>query len=428
MSIDMLEIIRKKRDGYKLSHNEIDYLISSYVENKVPDYQIAALLMAIYFKGLDQEELKSFTKSMANSGKVLELDKLGFILDKHSTGGVGDTTTLVVLPLVASLGCYIAKLSGRGLGHTGGTIDKLEAIPGFRTELTESELIQKVKATGVAISGQTENLAPADKLFYALRDVTATVESIPLIASSIMSKKIAGGAHGIVLDVKIGRGAFMKDLESARELATIMVELGTLVGRKVTAVISDMDVPLSRAIGNTLEVLEALEVLQGNGGRRLKELSLVLSEEMLRLNGTDLSSLSLEKQLEKGYGYQRFVDLVRSQGGTISELKLSAQFQKSIVATRDGYFEDADAYQIGEIVCDLGAGRKTKGTQVDLDVGVLFSRDLGDWITKGEVLATIYANDELKLIEAHKRLTDVLVIGDRPYAKPVVFEIIRSDG
>lgn len=424
MSRRAVDLIAKKKEGLSLQKEEIEFLVNSYVKGQIPDYQMAAFLMAVYFRGLNPEETANLTMSMAYSGETFDLSEFGFILDKHSTGGVGDTTTLVVLPLVAACGGKIAKLSGRGLGHTGGTIDKLESISGFNTELSETQFFKQVKELGVVVAGQTKNLVPADKLLYALRDVTATVDSLPLIAASIMSKKIAGGADGIVLDVKVGRGAFMKDIESARDLARLMVKMGNHVGRKVTAVISDMETPLSLASGNKLEVLEALEVLKGKGSKRLRDLSLVLAQEMLYLAEIDAP---LEKILQQKEAYKVFEELVSYQGGDLSQLKLEAAYQKDILALESGYFVDADALQIGEIVCELGAGRKVKEDSIDPDVGVYLHREIGDKIQKGEPLATVYANDKDLLNNAIERLQQVLIIGDKPSLRPVVYEIIRDE-
>lgn len=422
MSLTAYNIITKKRDGFTLSKEEINFLIGGYAKGEIPDYQIAAFLMAVFFQGLDEEETADLTLAMAHSGDMLKFDDLGYVLDKHSTGGVGDTTTLIVLPLVAAAGGKIAKLSGRGLGHTGGTIDKLEAIPGFRTTLSNQELKNQVLDIGLAIAGQTGNLVPADKLLYALRDVTGTVESIPLIASSIMSKKIAGGAHGIVLDVKVGKGAFMKDINEARKLAKLMVALGSLVGKRVTAVLSDMDVPLSKAQGNTLEVIEAINVLKGVEGRskRLQELSEVLATEMLALDS------SLDTTLDFPKGYNSFVQVVERQGGDLSKLSLSAPFTEEIITEASGYFSDADALAVGKVVRDLGAGRRVKGEKIDSNVGVLFNKDLGDEIKEGELLATVYASNKNQLDEAVSNLREVLVVGPKPYDKPVVLEVIRG--
>ncbi len=424
MSLNTIEIIFKKREGYSLSKEEIEFLIQGYVQGEIPDYQMAAWAMAVFFQGLTPKETANLTTSMARSGTMLDFNSLGFVLDKHSTGGVGDTTTLIVLPLVALAGGKIAKLSGRGLGHTGGTIDKLEAIPGFKTELTEEEIFWQVKNLGLAIAGQTKNLVPADKMLYALRDVTATVDSLPLIAASIMSKKIAGGAQGIVLDVKVGRGAFTRDLESAKELAELMVDLGRQVGLKVTAVISDMEVPLSRAQGNSLEVLEAVNVLQGKGSRRLRELSLVLAKEMLAL---DNKKANLAKSLENGSALNMFNKLVTFQGGNLQSLQVKALYKRELFAEKSGYFSAADALKIGEIVRDLGAGRKVKGARVNPDVGIYFTLDLGDKINQGDVLATVYANNEAALEEAVEKLSEAVKIGPRPYNRPVVLDIIRSE-
>jgi len=422
MSLNVYDIIVKKRDGGVLSADEIVFLIDGYVSGRIPDYQVAAFLMAVYFQGLNSEETADLTMAMARSGKVLDFNDLGFVLDKHSTGGVGDTTTLIVLPLVAAAGGRIAKMSGRGLGHTGGTIDKLEAIPGFSTSLSVEAMEAQVKEIGLAIVGQTENLVPADKLLYALRDVTGTIESIPLIASSIMSKKIAGGAQGIVLDVKVGRGAFMKNIEEARKLAETMVALGDLVGRKVTAVLSDMDVPLSKAQGNTLEVIEAVNVLTlaETRSRRLQELSEVLAAEMIRLDS------SLQPSLDFSKAYERFASMVERQGGDLAKLKLDAPFKKQVTAKAAGFFADADALAVGQIVRDLGAGRKVKGDPINPNVGVLFSKDLGERVAKGEVLATVYAQSQEDLDRAVASLEEVLVVGPKPYDRPVVLDVIRG--
>jgi len=423
MSLSAEQIIHKKRDGQKLKKEEIDFLINGYVAGKIPDYQMAAWAMAVYFRGLSSDETAYLTMSMANSGDLLDLTKLGYILDKHSTGGVGDTTTLVVLPIVAACGGKIAKLSGRGLGHTGGTIDKLESIPGVNTELAEAQFLNQVEEIGLALAGQTQNLVPADKLLYALRDVTATVDSLPLIAASIMSKKIAGGASGIVLDVKVGRGAFMKDLASARELALQMVSLGKYVNRKVTAVISDMDVPLGLAQGNALEVQEAICVLNGQGGRRLRELSLVLAEEMLALAQIPNSA---KEALESGEALKMFKKLVAFQGGDLTKFSVKAPYVREVIAEESGYLNDADALLIGELVRDLGAGRKVKGETIDPDVGIVFHHDLGDPVLKGKAIASIYARDQAAIEMAVPRLARTIKISPMPYNKPVVLEIIRS--
>ena len=377
----MFDIISKKKYGEVLSKEEIDYVIKGYTEGTIPDYQMSALLMAIYFKGMTYEETSLMTLAMADSGDRLDLSGIdGINVDKHSTGGVGDKTTLILAPIVAACGGKVAKMSGRGLGNTGGTIDKLESIPGFRTALTEEEFIKNVNETGLALTGQTGNLAPADKKIYALRDVTASVDSIPLIASSIMSKKIASGADAIVLDVKVGNGAFMKNMQDAEKLAKQMVMIGTNSGRNTIAVISDMNEPLGYAVGNALEVKEAVDTLKGRGPEDVVELCLELGAQMLiaseitddRQAAVDM----LKKSIEDGSAYAKFAEFVKRQGGDVSVLDdcdsiINASYIVNVVSENSGYVSSIQSELIGETAMILGGGRQNKGDDIDHSVGVV---------------------------------------------------------
>ncbi len=432
-----VEIIRKKRDGERLSRAELEFLIHGYVAGDIPDYQMAAWNMAVYFQGMEPEEITDLTLIMANSGDTLDLSKiLGIKVDKHSTGGVGDTTTLIVAPLVASCGVPVAKMSGRGLGHTGGTVDKLESIPGYRVELSPDEFVEQVNRIGVSVVGQTGELAPADKLLYALRDVTSTVESIPLIASSIMSKKIAAGADGFVLDVKSGSGAFMKSEEEAIKLAQTMVQIGTLAERSTVALVTDMNQPLGRGIGNALEVKEAILTLQGQGPERLTELCLELSIEMLLLAGpmTDRAQARklLETNLHSGLALKKFAELIAAQGGdprVIEDLSLlpQARFQEDFLAPQAGYVQKLDPLIIGGIAMELGAGRETKDTVIDLAVGLELKCQVGDYVEKGAVLARIYGNQAQHMSPAISSCTRAFTLGDtKPPALPLVYRKITA--
>uniref|UniRef100_A0A7C3MK17 thymidine phosphorylase n=1 Tax=Dictyoglomus thermophilum TaxID=14 RepID=A0A7C3MK17_DICTH len=432
--MNMVDLIIKKRDGYPLTDDEISYIVNGYVKGDIPDYQMSALLMAIYFRGMNIQEIVSLTKEMAFSGKVLDLSNIpGTKIDKHSTGGVGDKTTLVFAPLIASLGYPVPKMSGRSLGHTGGTIDKLESIPGFRTYLSDEEFIKQVKEIGIAIVGQTENLVPADKKIYALRDVTGTVDSIPLIASSVMSKKIAGGSDVIVLDVKVGKGAFMKDINSAKELAKIMVEIGKNMGRKMAAVISQMDQPLGNAVGNSLEVLEAIEVLKGRGPSDLIELVTVLSIVALKVAGEEDDEILREKvksALLSGKALNKLRDLIIYQGGDFKIIDdysplLNAKVQKEIYTLEEGYIEELDAYRVAQTVMTLGAGRAKKDDKIDLYVGLKLHKKIGDKVTKNEPIVTFYANDAEKLRKAQEIFKEAIKIG--PHKReplPLILDII----
>ncbi|NBJ70240.1 MULTISPECIES: pyrimidine-nucleoside phosphorylase [Clostridia] len=400
----MYDIIEKKRDNQALTKEEIKFFIQGYTNGEIPDYQVSALLMAIYFQDMNAQERADLTQAMVESGDQIDLSAIeGIKVDKHSTGGVGDTTTLILAPLVASLGVPVAKMSGRGLGHTGGTIDKLESVPGFHVEISNDEFIELVNKNKVAVVGQSGNLTPADKKIYGLRDVTATVNSIPLIASSIMSKKIASGADAIVLDVKTGAGAFMKDLDDARELATAMVTIGNKVGRNTMAVISDMSQPLGNAIGNALEVKEAIETLQGNGPEDLTELCLTLGSQMVVLakQATTIKEAraKLEENLHNGEALQQFKIFLDSQGGEASvvdqpESLPQATYQIELPAKSSGKVAEIIADDIGTAAMMLGAGRATKDAVIDLAVGIVLHKKIGDEVKEGEPLLTIHANSE----------------------------------
>ncbi|MGG0253521.1 pyrimidine-nucleoside phosphorylase [Bacillus toyonensis] len=400
----MVDLIAKKRDGQALTTEEINFIVEGYTNGDIPDYQVSSLAMAIFFQDMNDQERADLTMAMVNSGDTIDLSAIeGVKVDKHSTGGVGDTTTLVLGPLVAALGVPVAKMSGRGLGHTGGTIDKLEAVPGFHVEIENDEFMRLVNENKIAVIGQSGNLTPADKKLYALRDVTATVNSIPLIASSIMSKKIAAGADAIVLDVKTGAGAFMKTDEDAKRLAEAMVRIGNNVSRNTMAVISDMSQPLGEAIGNALEVQEAIDTLQGKGPKDLEELCLTLGSQMVYLAG---QASSLEDAREKlievmnnGKALESFKTFLSAQGGDASVVddpsKLpQAQFKIEVEAKEDGYVSEIVADEIGTAAMLLGAGRATKESEIDLAVGLMLRKKVGDSVRKGDSLVTIYANRE----------------------------------
>lgn len=433
----MYDIIVKTRDGGRLTEDEIRYIIAGYTAGEIPDYQMAAWCMAVYFRGLDREMTAALTQAMVDSGEVLSWPELPGRVDKHSTGGVGDKTTLVLAPWVAAAGVPMAKMSGRGLGHTGGTLDKLSAIPGFRTELTREEFLRVVQKVGVAIVGQTGNLTPADKKLYSLRDVTATVDSIPLIASSIMSKKIAAGADYIVLDVKVGNGAFMRDLSSADELARTMVDIGERMGKKTVALLTDMNQPLGRAVGNALEVREAIEALQGKGPRDLMELCLVLGAEILVLVGkaktADRARSLLEKVLETGAALQKFQDMIEAQGGDKGvvdepERLSSAPVIVEYTAPRAGYITAIPAREIGRIAMELGAGRERKEDDIDLTVGLEVLYKVGDYIRQGQPLIRIHSSSLEAARRAQQRLGSFIGIGENPPAtRPLVLARVASN-
>lgn len=429
----MYDVIQHKRDNKELSGEEIQFFVKEYTAGNIPDYQAAALAMAIFFNGMTPEETAALTLAMAHSGDVMDLTPIkGVKVDKHSTGGVGDKTSLVLGPMVAALGVPVAKMSGRGLGHTGGTIDKLESFPGFQTGIPEQEFFDNVNRIGIAIAGQTGNLAPADKKLYALRDVTATVESIPLIASSIMSKKLAAGADVIVLDVKVGSGAFMKDEESAVKLADTMVRIGDNVGKKTMAVVSDMDEPLGYAVGNALEVKEAIDTLAGNGPQDLYELCLELGSHMVAGAGKAQNCAEAKEMLagtiKDGSALRKLAELVEAQGGNPEAVYDTELLPKASIEYE--YRADTEGY-VSRIVCDivgtsamvLGGGRENKDSVIDLSVGIVLEAKKGAYVHKGDVLARFYANDENKLSDAVKRFADAYVIED---TKPAGSRLIKK--
>jgi len=429
------ELIQKKRDGGELTAGEISAILAGYVAGEIPDYQMSAFLMAVYFRGMSSRETADFTLAMVRSGETLDLGAIrGTKVDKHSTGGVGDKTSLVLIPLVAAAGAPVAKMSGRGLGHTGGTIDKLESIPGFRTQLDTRAFIDQVNRVGCAIVVTTNELVPADKKLYALRDVTATVDSLPLIASSVMSKKIAGGSDAIVLDVKTGSGAFMKTLDGARELAQAMVGIGAQVGRRTTALITDMDQPLGRAVGNALEVAEAIETLRGDGPLDLRELCLELGAQMVTLAGVARSAGEgkdlLMKILDDGSALAKFAQLVDAQGGDRrvvddSRRLPAAPVRIAVEAPSSGVVAAVDAQAVGLAAMGLGAGRATKDDRIDPAVGVVLVRKVGDPVRDGEPLADVHAPDRARAAEAGRRIQAAYRIAARaPAPRPLIHGVI----
>lgn len=431
----MVDLIEQKRDGQTLSKEEIDFMISEYTSGSIPDYQMSAMLMAIYFSDMTDEEITNLTLKMAHSGDVIDLSSIeGIKVDKHSTGGVGDTTTLVLAPLVASVGVPVAKMSGRGLGFTGGTLDKLEAIPGFQIEISDEDFVRIVNESKVAVIGQSGDLAPADKKLYALRDVTATVSSIPLIASSIMSKKIAAGADAIVLDVTTGDGAFMKNIDDARRLAHTMVRIGKLADRQVMAVVSDMSQPLGEAIGNSLEVVEAIETLQGKGPEDLVEMCYALGSQMVVLakqaETLEEAREMLKEALESGKAWEKFRQMVMDQGGDVDyvdhpEKMLTASYEIELPARTSGVVTKLVANEIGIAAMLLGAGRKTKEDSIDYAVGLKLHKKVGENVTEGESLLTIYANSE-DIAEVKDLLYANIEIGDSGEEPPLIHDIITE--
>lgn len=428
----MVDIIEKKRAGEILSEKEIDFVIKGYVDEKIPDYQVSAWLMAIFFQGMNNDEAAFLTKSMLNSGDIIDLSMIkGVKVDKHSTGGVGDKTTLVLGPLVASLGAKLAKLSGRGLGHTGGTLDKIESIPGMRFSLTESEFINQVNEINIAVAGQTKKLVPADKLLYALRDVTGTVPSIPLIASSIMSKKLASGADVICLDVKIGDGAFMKTIEDALELSKIMVSIGKAFDKKVTAFITSMDEPLGYAVGNRLEVKEVIDTLNGQGPKDLEDLCVNIAAYMVyyakKADSLEHAKELAYQNLHNGKALAKFYEFVAAQGGNIDSLDDFVEVKEVIPykAKRSGYIKTIKALNIGLASMKLGGGRETKEDEIDPMVGIVLTNKVGDKVNKGDVLANIYTNTPIK-DDIVNLLDDAYQIIDEPVEKTDIIKEIIS--
>ncbi|HFR3425329.1 TPA: pyrimidine-nucleoside phosphorylase [Streptococcus suis] len=393
-----VDLIQKKRDGLELTTEEIQWLIDGYVDGSVPDYQMSALAMAIYFKGMSTREISDLTMAMVHSGEEIDLSAIaGVKVDKHSTGGVGDKVTLILAPLVASFGVPVAKMSGRGLGHTGGTLDKLESIKGYQIEISQEDFIKQVQETGVAVIGQSDNLVKADKLLYALRDVTATVDIIPLIASSVMSKKIAAGADAILLDVTVGEGAFMKNIEDARVLARTMVDLGKAVGRKTVAVLTDMSQPVGTSIGNRLEILEALEILQGNGRADVTEFICELAQIMLSLANVEKTVEEVRQHIENGAALKKFEEMVVAQGGDLEDLYRPVQVSNhvDVLSDEDGHIVGLPALEFGLFAMRIGAGRAVKTDDLDYETGIVFHKKVGEAIAKGEKIATIYANENI---------------------------------
>lgn len=431
----MYDIIAKKRDGKELTPQEISFFIKGYTEGSIPDYQASALLMAIYFRGMTDRETVCLTEEMAKSGDSVDLSRLGDLsVDKHSTGGVGDKTTLIVAPIVAALGAKVTKMSGRGLGHTGGTVDKLESISGYKTSLSPENFLSQAEDIGIAVIGQSGNLTPADKKLYALRDVTATVDSIPLITSSIMSKKLAAGSKNIVLDVKVGSGAFMKTLADAEKLAENMVRIGKGCNRRVSALLTDMDSPLGTNIGNALEVKEAVSILKGESCGELYEVCIALASEMISLALCicyDEAEKRVREALESGAAFEKMIEWVKAQGGDERvlqnpELLPSAKFSMQVVSEGSGFVTAMNASEIGVAAMLLGAGRASKEDEIDSGAGIVLFKKVGDRVEKGEVLATLYTNSEQTLKEAQQRfLLSVNIGAEKPVEKPLIYKIIR---
>lgn len=433
----MYDLILKKRNGGILSGDEIKYMIEGYTKGSIPDYQMSAMMMAVYFQGMNAEETLQLTMAMRDSGDVLDLSLIdGIKVDKHSTGGVGDKTSLALTPMVASCGLKVAKMSGRGLGHTGGTIDKLESFPGFRTDIDEELFIRNVNRVGISIMGQTSQLAPADKKLYALRDVTATVDNISLIASSIMSKKLASGADAIVLDVKTGSGAFMKKMKDAYDLAEAMVQIGNGAGKKTVAVITDMDQPLGFAVGNILEVREAIDTLKGNGPKDFERLCIVLGSYMLMAGKIapdfETAENMLHEVIHNGKALDKMAEFVNAQGGDENfvyhdDLFPGATLVKEVVSEKTGYISKIKCDEVGMCSLILGGGRETKESSIDLTVGIVLDRKKGDFVKKGEKIATIFANDSDKMLQAEERLLKAYSFSDSAViCEDLIKEIIVS--
>lgn len=420
-----VDLIQKKRDGQELTSNEIKWLVEGYVAGTVPDYQMSAFAMAVYFKGMTTREISDLTMNMVKTGQEFDLSAIdGVKVDKHSTGGVGDKVTLILAPLVASFGVPVAKMSGRGLGHTGGTLDKLEAIKGYQVERSQEAFIRQVQDIGVSVIGQSDQLVKADKLLYALRDVTATVDTIPLIASSVMSKKIAAGADAILLDVTVGEGAFMKTVDEARELAQTMVDLGKAVGRKTVAVITDMSQPLGRAIGNRLEILEAIEILQGKGREDISHFICELAQIMLGLANVEKTVEEVRQHLENGQALAKFEEMVAAQGGDLEDLyrPVKVAHVVDIPAQESGVISALPAMEFGLYAMRLGAGRAVKSDDLDYETGIVFEKKVGDSVQKGEIVAKVYTNGKIspqlvtefqkyvKINDGVKRLQEIIEI------------------
>ncbi len=419
----MYDIIEKKKNKLSLTKEEIDFFVKGYVANEIPDYQISSLLMAIVLNGMDDIEVTNLTLAMANSGDKL---KLNFnAVDKHSTGGVGDKTTLIITPIVACLDCKVAKMSGKGLGYTGGTIDKLESIPNFKVQLSDEKFINQINDINVSIISQTKNIAPADKKIYALRDVTATVESIPLIASSIMSKKIASGAKNLVLDIKVGSGAFMKDVIDATKLGQTMVNIGKNASINTVAILTNMNEPLGNSIGNNLEVLEAIEVLKGNGPKDITDISIELASYMVSITkeiNYEEAKTKVMEVLNNGQALNKFYELIKYQGGDISKLIHNSKYEYKVYAKECGYITKMDTAKLGKISSMLGAGRIKKDDLIDYNAGIVLNKKINDYINKNDLLATLYTNKELDLSNEY---LSSLEISDKPIENKLILGVIK---
>lgn len=433
--MNILDIIAKKRDKKELTKEEIEYFINLYVREEIADYQAASLIMAIFLNGMTEEETTNLTLAMANSGEILDLSRLNkTIVDKHSTGGVGDKVSICLLPLVASLGVPVAKMSGRGLGFTGGTVDKLESIPGYKTNLDIHKFIENVENIGISMISQTMNLAPADKKIYALRDAISCVESIPLIASSIMSKKIASGAEKIVLDVTVGKGAFMKNIKDARNLSKEMIKIGKLSNREIVCILTNMDEPLGHAVGNNLEVIEAIEFLKGNMPEDLKQVVLELGAYMIKLanlgDNLNENKNNMLLNIKNGKAFNKLKELVKNQEGDITYLEDITKFEKSnyiekVIATKSGYIQDINAEKVGHIACNLGAGRIRKEDKINNSVGIILNKKIGDRVKEGDILAFIHGNTIEDTGIAKKQLVNIINISEKEKTKnSIILEVI----
>lgn len=431
--MNILDIIAKKRDKKELTKEEIEYFIENYTNGNIADYQAAALVMAIYLNGMTKEETTYLTIAMANSGDILDLSELGTVVDKHSTGGVGDKITLILMPIMAALGVNVAKMSGRGLGFTGGTADKLESIPGYKTNISEREFRENVKKLGISLITQTANLAPADKKLYALRDTISCTDSIPLIASSIMSKKIAAGANKVVLDVTCGSGAFMKNKEEAVKLSNVMKQIGKLAGKETVCIITNMNEPLGNAVGNSLEMIETINSLQGEMPQDVKEVVLILGSYILKLAGKgeniEENKLRIEECINSKKAYRKFVELIERQGGDISYCENIDKFEKAKyqenITFEEGYISKIDAEKIGKIACILGAGRIKKEDKIDMSAGVIVNKKVGDYIKKEDIIVTLYSNNIQKMEQAKEMVKQAITItNEKVERENMILEII----
>ncbi len=434
--MNILEIIAKKRDGLELSEEEIKFFVQGYTKGEITDYQASALIMAIYIKGMTKKETTSLSLAMSESGDILDLSRFGQnVVDKHSTGGVGDKVSIILLPIIASLGIPVAKMSGRGLGHTGGTIDKLESIPGYKTDISIEEFIQNVETIGISLIGQTMNLAPADKKIYALRDAISCVDSIPLIASSIMSKKIASGANKLVLDVTVGHGAFMKNLNDAQKLAEEMIEIGKLAKLETVCVLTNMNEPLGHAVGNTIEVIEAIKFLRGEMPKDLLDVVLELGSQMIRLAGKgeniEENKQKMFENIKNGKAYNKLLELVKNQNGDISYIENVEKFEKAkyivpVYAQKEGYIYEINAENIGKLACKLGAGRIKKEDNIDKTVGIEICKKVAEYVKTGEVLAYIHLNKEDEIQSSVDELLNIIKISEqKPETEKTILQTIK---